>query len=105
MNPEPEYTTFRLREPLPVAVNGGRTRWVIYPKYYGKNHVKCCLWARCIDTGEQIEIRDGRNDLEECMRDFGIKVPHGTLLHRIFSKLVRERRAAIILQSGTMPRL
>jgi hypothetical protein len=102
MDPKPEYTQFRLLEPLPATVNGGRTRWVISKRYYGKNHARCCISARCIETNEQIEIMDGKSGIEEKFRDFGVQVQCGTLLHRIFSRLFHERRADVIPEGKTI---
>lgn len=99
--PPAACTTFRLLDPLPVAVNGGKTRWVIFRHYYGKNHARCELLARCVETNDHLKIYDGKGPGGH-EHESGVAIERGTLLYRIFMKLFHERRAAIVPEGKTV---
>lgn len=92
----PQYLTIELTAPLPIEIDGGRTRWRIELVFGGKNDKVGIFHARCLTNGNAITILEGRARYMEGAVMHPVSAPSGTLLAQIFSKLVRLGLAKVV---------
>lgn len=94
----PQSLRIWLIAPLPIEIDGGRTRWRIELVFGGKNDKVGMFIARCLTNGNSITILEGRARYMEGAVMRPISAPSGTtLLSQIFSKLVRLGFAEVVI--------
>lgn len=90
--------TIRFLTDFPIVVNGGITKWRITCELVGKGGKRYELLAMCLNDQGQgtIVISRGREAAFHSLMDLGFSADKGTLLAKIFSKLVRDGRAELV---------
>lgn len=85
----PRMVTIHLTSPLPIEIDGDRTRWRIDLVFGGKNDKHGMFIAHCLSSGNSITILEGRARYMEGTVMRPLSAPAGSLLAQIYSKLVR----------------